>query len=243
MDIRIYQIDLNRDMLGVSFQNLDNARDLLGSNCIDSSLYRMVYDGSVDAEDLESVFEIFNHNKPEGYGGRSLSVSDVVEVVRSEEVWPGCYYCDDIGFPEVSFDTDIARDLEPQLIDVVMVKPGRNAYVTRIDSSLTSMQNIVGGFLEAVYPFEENVCILCNEDGKLDGLPLNRALKDGGEIYDIIAGTFFLCGFDDEKFTGLAPEQLEKYKQEFLEPQRFFRKNGKILATPYTPREPEQERA
>ena len=51
-----------------------------------------------------------------------------------------------------------------------------------------------------------------NDEGKLMGLPLNRALGD----YDIIAGTFFVCGYNEENFVGLTPEQLlEKLAESF----------------------------
>ena len=65
---------------------------------IKAELYDKVFDGEVDAGDLEDVYRIFNIDKPDGYTGRSLSVSDVVEVVKSDDVRPCFYYCDSIGF-------------------------------------------------------------------------------------------------------------------------------------------------
>ena len=72
--------------------------------------------------------------------------------------------------------------------------------------------------IQAIYPFPEPVALICHEEGKLLGLPLNRALRDkDGEIYDIIAGPFFLCGAppDRDTFTSLTPEQMVHYKDRF----------------------------
>ena len=79
---------------------------------------------------------------------------------------------------------------------VVMVEVGRNACEMELEDSLASMQHAVGGLIQAVYePGGRNAALICNEEGKLLGLPLNRALRDEeGEIYDIIVGTFFICG-------------------------------------------------
>ena len=63
------------------------------------------------------------------------------------------------------------------------------------------------------------------------GLPLNRALRDDtGEIYDIITGNFLITGLDEENFSDLSPELMEKYKEQFLSPESFVRIGGKILA-------------
>ena len=77
---------------------------------------------------------------------------------------------------------------------IIVVEPQKKPVVREIDSGLESMQKVVGGSIEAVYPFEEPVALICNDEGKLLNLPLNRALRDeNGTVYDIISGTFFLC--------------------------------------------------
>ena len=102
---------------------------------------------------------------------------------------------------------------------IVLVEPGKEARPAEISGSLQSMQQLVGGPIQAVYPFEEPVTLICHEEGKLLGLPLNRALRspEAGEIYDIIAGPFFLCGAppDSENFTSLTPEQMAHYEKRF----------------------------
>ena len=80
---------------------------------------------------------------------------------------------------------------------VLIVEPGKRARIGEIVSDLKSMQNAVGGYIEAVYPFEDpDVVLVCNEEGKIMGMDLNRALRsEDGKIYDIVAGIFFAAGF------------------------------------------------
>ena len=109
---------------------------------------------------------------------------------------------------------------------ILLVEAGTHPVRTEIMGDLASMQRMVGGPIQAVYPFqEEEVALICNEEGKLDGLPLNRVLKDvDGTIYDVIAGTFFLCGAppDAESFTGLSEEQLQRYEELFHDVELFL---------------------
>lgn len=114
---------------------------------------------------------------------------------------------------------------------VLMVEPGEIPYEADIEPGLRSLQAAVGGNIQAVYPYEDPVALICNEDGKFMGLPLNRALRDDtGEIYDIIAGNFIITGLGEESFSDLSPDLMEKYKEQFLAPESFVRIGGKILA-------------
>ena len=136
-----------------------------------------------------------------------------------------------------------AQPLRPE-ISVVLCEPGKQARTATIEASLESYQKIVGGYIEAYYPFEEPVCIVCNEEGKINGLPLNRAVyadPNRGEMLDIIAGTFFVCDCSGENFGGLSPDQLRRYTELFKSPERFFRAGNDIKAVPYIP-ERSQER-
>lgn len=97
---------------------------------------------------------------------------------------------------------------------VLIVEPLKAPYTAEIDGSLDSMQEIVGGLIQVIYPFDDLVALVCNDEGKLMGLPLNRPLTDcNGDIYDIIAGTFFLCAApaDSDSFDSLTEEQISKY--------------------------------
>ena len=113
---------------------------------------------------------------------------------------------------------------------VLMVEPGKVPYETEIEGGLESLQKAVGGSIQAVYPYEDPVALICNEEGKLMGLPLNRSLADdNGEIYDIIAGNFILKGLTEDNFGDLSPELMEKFSEHFKHPEEFVRIAGKIL--------------
>ena len=103
---------------------------------------------------------------------------------------------------------------------ILLVEPEKIPRPLEIEPSLKSMQKLVGGPIQAVYLFEEPVALICHEEGKMLGLPLNRALRspDTGEVYDIIAGPFFLCAAppDSDHFESLTEEQLERYTKRFL---------------------------
>ena len=120
-----------------------------------------------------------------------------------------------------------------ETITVLVVEPGKRPYTKKIEPGLKSLQREVGGHIEAVYPFPEPVAIVCRETGKLDGCPLNRALRDeDGAIYDIIAGTFLVVGLTEEDFGSLSPELLQAFSQRFQNPETFAMMNGELLAFP-----------
>lgn len=105
---------------------------------------------------------------------------------------------------------------------VLMVEPKKEPYEADIEHSLEGMQKVVGGGIQAVYPYDDPVVLVCNENGKLKELPLNRALKDdNGQIYDIVVGTFFVVGLGEDDFTDLSPELMEKYRKLFQQPEKF----------------------
>jgi hypothetical protein len=79
------------------------------------------------------------------------------------------------------------------MIKVVIVEPRKEPYEKMIDGELESMQKIVGGYIEFV-PFFGDLCIFCNEEGKLTGLPPNRPLNSDV----ILVGTFFVSKSDAE---------------------------------------------
>ena len=81
---------------------------------------------------------------------------------------------------------------------ILVVEPMKTPTVQEIDGSLRSMQRIVGGDIEAVYPFDDPVAIVCH------GVP-----------YDIVCGTFFVVGIGDENFTSLTEQQVEKYGKKY----------------------------
>ena len=113
---------------------------------------------------------------------------------------------------------------------VLVVEPGMSPYVKEIDSGLKSLQTEVGGWIEAIYPFYEEVALICNEEGKLCGLPLNRALmNEYGEIDDVIAGTFLVVGLGEEDFCSLSDEYIKKFSDRFKTPEKFAEIDGKLI--------------
>ena len=192
---------------------------------------------------LEDVFVLFQSGRPEGFQGHSLSVSDVVEVEDAVSITPGFYFCDSIGFKEIPFQPELANDVvQAPTIRVVLVEPGKLARIAEVGTTLDAMQQTVGGDIEAYYPFEEQVCIVCNDEGKISGLPLNRAIRDAntGDIADIIAGTFFICACSGESFGSLSKEQQKRYLEKYRLPERFFRSRDGIESAPYKPQNRER---
>lgn len=115
-------------------------------------------------------------------------------------------------------------------IQVLEVRPGKAPVTVFIDNSLEALQEAVGGNVEVVYPFEDSACLICNENGKIDGLPLNRALYSGGIMYDIVAGTFYVAGTDVDSFCSLTEDQIRKYTYMYRFPEVFFANNGRVYS-------------
>ena len=126
----------------------------------------------------------------------------------------------------------IQKNREPE-ITVVACYPGKQAVVTQIQNTLEAKQAFVGGFIQAVYPFDDPIALVLNEEGKLKGMEPCRALMDEeGNIYDIIVGPFLICGLDDEGFVSLTPQQQKEYLAMFRYPQMFVMLNGEMIAIP-----------
>ena len=103
MKLRIYQINSDRDEHRMMFLSHDRLERFQGSPEVDSKIYDKVYDKEVGCSNLEEVYTMLNINHPSDYRGRSLSVSDVVEVYESDAVPQGFYLCDSFGFKQVAF--------------------------------------------------------------------------------------------------------------------------------------------
>lgn len=100
-----------------------------------------------------------------------------------------------------------------------------------VGEDLESLQNEVKGYIQVLYPFEDKVGIVCNEDGKLIGLEANRIMQnEDGEIYDILCGSFLIVGLGDEDFEDLPSDMIDKYTEMYKTPEYFVRtKNGGIV--------------
>ena len=120
-------------------------------------------------------------------------------------------------------------------MQVVIVEPKKKPTVQNIDDGLEAMQKIVGGTIQAIYPFDEPIALICNDEGKSLNLPLNRALRDNaGCVYDIVAGTFFLCAAptDKDNFASLTEEQTQTCLKRFAVPEQFIQVGDAVFVLP-----------
>ena len=101
-----------------------------------------------------------------------------------------------------------------EYLKVVMVEPHKAPYVTEIEDELSALQRAVGGYIEVVGN-GDGTLIVCNEEGKLEGLEGNRRIHDG---MSIIAGTFFVVGEDGENFRSLTESEVTRYMDRFKNP-------------------------
>lgn len=105
--------------------------------------------------------------------------------------------------------------------------PGENAEIVTLNEKLENLQEAVGGYVEPVYPFPDpHIMILCNEEGKLEGLPISRPLLDDkNNIYDLIAGTCYIvkCSNDGQNYIDMTKAQYEYYGNMFKYPIDVYR--------------------
>ena len=139
MNVRIYQINMKRDTNHIAFMNYDSLPKFQGSSEIDSSLYDKVFEGEVNCFTLENLYEIFNLEHPAGYKGRSMSVSDVVEIIDGNNGKSYFHFCDSFGFQKVDFEpekTQISDRFlslaEQEKISVLLVPVGKSPIVKEI---------------------------------------------------------------------------------------------------------------
>jgi len=112
-------------------------------------------------------------------------------------------------------------------ISVLVVEPGKHPYQKEIPATLEAMQGLVGGLIEVVYPWPDSPAVLiCNEEGKINGLPLNRYVPS---IQDVICGTFFACDGSEEEFQTLSDEEMKKIQEQFHSPEYFWNQYGTLF--------------
>ena len=247
MEINIYQVNSDRDKNRVLFIDLQYLEKYQGDPDVDCEIYDKVFSGKVECKTLEDVYVLFNTKLVENHHWHSLSVSDIVEVVDDSDVDEGFYFCNNFGFTRVDFSPELTTDrTHDEQIKVILVQEGKLAKSVSIENKLEAMQELVGGQIEEYMPFADDIAIICNEEGKMCGLPLNRAIyaEDTNEMIEIIAGDFFIAyaPIDSEKFESLPKELEEKYLKKFKKPEKFVKLNNEIKAIPYTPKSKDLER-
>ena len=130
-------------------------------------------------------------------------------------------------------------------LKVLYIEPMKTPKIVEIDGDLESMQNLVGGYIEEYMPFDDEVAIVCNEEGKMNGAELNRAIySDDKEILDIIAGKFFIAyaPIESESFLSMPKDLMKKYEDKFRYPERFYQTDKGIEAKAYKPISKDMER-
>ena len=130
-------------------------------------------------------------------------------------------------------------------INVLLIEPGKYPKQIEIEDILEAMQETVGGYIEEYMPFDDEVAIICNEEGKMNGAELNRAIySDDKEILDIIAGKFFIAyaPIESEKLLSMPKDLMKKYEDKFKYPERFYQTDNGIVAKAYKPVSKDMER-
>ena len=195
----------------------------------------------MEINELEKIYPpgtraVFS-DKGKEYTGTVVGYTESMKLRVLEK--PDRYHSED---PE----TGLVRVIEkPEYIKVLLVEPGRYPREIEIYDRLDIMQETVGGYIEEFAPSDmrsDEVAIICNENGKLMGLPLNRAIYGSdGQVEDIIAGRFFICSVpsDSDRIRSLSAGQFEKYYEMFKNPERFYISRGKVSVEKYKPIEKE----
>ena len=186
-------------------------------------------DGSIDRHDLESMV-------------REVNAS---EVLPKDQLSDNVYHYDSQDkvfelagkYEERMAVKEAAQEYGTQekadTMTVLLVEPNKYPEVKEIGTDLESLQQAVGGNIEVTYPFEDNVGLVVNEEGKINGMPLNRAVRDeDGGVTDIVAGSFLVVGLTEDSFGSLTQEQIGKFEQEFHQPEAFVKMGKGVMAIP-----------
>ena len=167
----------------------------------------------VDEEDWNDIYDEYDDNDFKRLQGEIsyYGLDDVIET-DTKEYKIICY--SDL---ETRFFDDLAiknKDLkEDKEITVLYCEEGTLPKAMTIKDNLETKQELVKGFIEVITPFDDDVCIICNEEGKINGMLPNRALLD----YDILFGPFIVVGDDwgNAGFKSLTEDQLKTYSKVF----------------------------
>ena len=111
---------------------------------------------------------------------------------------------------------------------VLVVEPGYAPYEKTIPNTLEAKQELVGGLITAIYPYEEMVAIVANDEGILLNMEFNRSVEGG---YGGVFGSFFVCGLTEDDFCYLPPDQMERFKKKFHKAEILLGVRGNDLIT------------
>ncbi|MBQ4466233.1 MAG: DUF3849 domain-containing protein [Oscillospiraceae bacterium] len=212
MQIRIFQIRDDTEQPQKRFRNYEETQQFGG---VDASTYQQIYGGTVNCKTLEEVYALCNCRHPPGYVGRSLSVSDVVEICSGKN--KGFYFCDSFGFQKIGFDID--KTDHADMLKVLICEPEKEVYRAEIRDELKALQSAVGGLIEPIY-FDpaHKALVYCDEEFLFKDYAPNRMVGDC-----LVHGTFLIVG-DGENDEGerisvsLTDEQMEQFSEQFRYP-------------------------
>ena len=111
---------------------------------------------------------------------------------------------------------------------VLIVEPGKRPIKADIDHTLHNLQQVVGGYIQAIYPWDDPVALVCDEEGLLKQREFNRYIDP--EV--VIFGAFFICGLGEEDFADLPEAMIEKYAALLHTPQALVRTPMGVIAIP-----------
>lgn len=206
-----------------------------------SDNYGLVYSAPIQKDTtLDKIYEDFAESTPNDFAGHTMEISDIV--VFSDENGQRSFYLGEDGWKKIdTFIHESEVEKVNEKLNVLVVEPMKEPYIKEIDDTLETLQKEVGGLIQVTYPYEDLVGIVCNDEGKINGLPLNRAVYDDRDnMTDIIAGTFLVVGLSDDSFISLTDEQIKKFSDKFKMPEQFFKLGNEIVALPVKPSIKEQ---
>ena len=113
---RIYQLDLSGGkMVPFAFAGIKKMRES-GYEQPPAALYQLVYDGTIfcpvgqsERDVLERIFTRYSDTLPEGFHGRHVALSDVIELYGDNG--RSYFYCDVSGFLGVKFSPMLSKPL------------------------------------------------------------------------------------------------------------------------------------
>ena len=102
---------------------------------------------------------------------------------------------------------------------ILIVEPGKRPSTADVPHTLSTLQEIVGGYIQAIYPWDDPVAVVSDEEALLKESEFNRLIAPEVAIF----GTFFVCGLGEEDFTDLPNEMIQKYSQLLHDPEILIR--------------------
>lgn len=166
---------------------------------------------------------------------KAESQTEAEDKIR-EAYFNGEYILDSDNFSEVDFRTTDEREIvqeQPGLMEVLLIKPGIYPQQVKIGCELEDLQKAVGGDIQAIYPYDEPVALVMDDEGKINGSELNRASRDEtNKVYDIIAGNFLVVGLGEENFEGLTNDLMKQFEEKFHQPEMFVKMGKSLMVLP-----------